>query len=308
MKAFELFRPTDLFQAFSQLEKNPEETMVKSGGTDLLIWIKKALVAPKVIVDVTTIEELNLIDYDAKKGFFIGTNVNLNRIIEDRRIAKLYPALIEACKAHSDPIVRNKATLVGNVCSAVPSADTIPPLLCYEAQPVVQSSISKRYLPLNQFLLGPRKKDCQPTEIVTHIWLPLPPTEEGYGTYLRASRRNALDLAQAGVACTVFCKEGKGVKFYAPTFRIAFGALSPIPMRVPEAEKVLNEADTIDASTIETVVSICLAAIKPISDVRASKEYRLGITASLIRAALRYCLQKSTGKTPEHPDQEGCDR
>ncbi len=286
MKAFDLFRPKDLFQAFSRLEHNQTETVLKSGGTDLLIWIKKGLIAPKEVVDLSAIDNLNEIDWVEGEGVLIGTNVSLNQIINHSGIKARFPALTEACETHSDAVVRNKATLVGNVCSAVPSGDTIPPLLCYEAQAVVQTSCSKRRLPLSQLIIGPRKKSLTKTEIVTHLWIPLPKAELSVGFYRRASRRRALDLAQAAVACALFKHQGK------PDFRLAVGALTPIPMRITAGERILNEAEKTDTKIVEAVVACVINSIQPITDVRGSREYRFAITAELVRESLSLCLAR----------------
>jgi len=283
MRAFDLFRPKDLYQAFDRLELNGHETMLMSGGTDLLIWIKKGLVSPEEVVDLGSIDSLSHTELRGNDGVLIGTNVSLNRIISHPEIKRHCPALIEACEAHSDAVVRNKATLVGNVCSAVPSGDTIPPLLCYEAEVIIQTSCSKRQLPLSQFLVGPRKKNLSKTEIVTHLWIPFPKAELSVGVYRRASRRRALDLAQAAVACTVFLHQGR------PEYRLAVGALSPVPVRIREGERVLNETYDIDKEKVERVVNSVQKAIRPITDVRGSREYRFAVTAELVRESLSLC-------------------
>jgi carbon-monoxide dehydrogenase medium subunit len=295
MKAFDVLRPNDLFQAFNCLEKDPEGTAIKSGGTDLLIWIKKGLISPRTVIDLTSIESLYSIE-EEPKGLLVGTNVPLNRVISCESVKRYFPALKDACQAHSDATIRNKATLVGNVCSAVPSGDTLPPLLCYNAEVIIQSSCSKRALPLSQFLLGPRRKNCLKTELVTHVRIPFPPKGHNKGIYRRATRRNALDLAQASVACVRF-SPNTGTEY-----RIAFGALSPVPVRVSEAEKLLNVKHDIDRRIIESVIQYCLERLNPISDVRGSKAYRLSITSELIREVLLYC----TGiETEEAGDLDG---
>lgn len=293
MKAFDLFRPKDLFQAFSPLELNQHETVLKSGGTDLLIWIKKGLVSPKEVVDLSSIDSLNEIEVKEGEGILIGTNVSLNRIIDHPEMKRRFPALIEACETHSDAVLRNKATLVGNVCSAVPSGDTIPPLLCYEAEAVVQTSCSKRHLPLPRLIIGPRKKSISKTEIVTHLWIPLLKADLSVGAYRRASRRRALDLAQAAVACTLFQHRGER------DFRLAVGALSPIPVRVSEGERILNETSNIDEKIADRVADAVLKAIQPITDVRGSREFRFAVTVELVRESLSLCLTRA--KT-----EEGC--
>lgn len=285
MLAFEMERPASLKEAFEILSRSGPDTAVKAGGTDLLVWMKKNLVHPELIVDLSLIEELKGISFDPSGGLVIGALATVNEVAEHPQVGKFYPALMDAALSHSDFVMRNKATVVGNLCSAVPSGDMIAPCCVYEGVMHLVGPAGRRKVPVMEFITGPRKNVLQKGEIVKSVELPLPKGHSA-GCYLKLGRRNALDLAQVGVACVI--TDGPGGREY----RLSFGAVTPRPVRAKVAEDLLRGVVSPDESLLDKVAEAAMACVDPITDVRASREYRISMVGELTKKALRKCLER----------------
>lgn len=285
MIAFELERPQSLEEAISILEKFGNRAMPKAGGTDLLMWMKDRLVTPDVVVDLSLIPDLAGVNFSQKEGLRIGAMASCTEVLESSAVKAHFPALYDACLSHSDWLIRNRATVVGNVCSAVPSGDVMPALYCYDATVHIAGPRGERIIPISKFILGPRKRDLGVGEIVTHILVPLPEGKTS-GCYLKLGRRNALDLAQIGVACVAL--NGSNGREY----RLAYGAVAPTPLRANLVEEMLKGIKAPDDDTLEQASALAKEAVKPIADVRASVEYRLAMVGELTKRAIKICVER----------------
>ena len=281
MHDFVLERPRSISEALEILKNHGEKAILKSGGTDVIVWLHKSLKEPEYLVDLTSIDGLRGIVIN-DDNIEIRALVTLNQVIEDITMNRYFPALVQACKAHSDPLIRNRATVVGNICAAVPSGDMIAPLMCYDAKIEIVGSKGTREVRVSDFITGPKKTSLSQEEIVTGIRIAIPFVETS-GCYLKAIRREALDIAQAAVCCTLHKGDSR-------EFRIAFCAVSPRPLRAVESEKLLNSSSIIDDSIIENAARLAAEAVNPITDVRASREYRIDMIRELTKRAISICL------------------
>lgn len=185
--------------------------------------------------------------------------------------------------------VRNRATLAGNICSAVPSADSAPALAVYDAEVLVRSIRGERRVPMAEWFTGPKKTALAPDELVIAVELRLPEKKHA-GCYMKLSRYEGEDLAQGGVAALAFADN---------TYRVAVCALGPKPVRCSATEAVLNGAKLGDKA-LEKAKEAILREVSPISDIRSSKEYRLHMTQVMLGRALETAVARLFGKGPKY--------
>jgi carbon-monoxide dehydrogenase medium subunit len=181
------------------------------------------------------------------------------------------------------------ATVGGNICNASPSADSVPPLLALGAEIVLANAQGERTVPLNEFFLGPGETVMQPGELLKEIAIPKPPKGSG-SYYLRHTPRAWMDIATVGVAAYISLdKTGKIIKS-----RIALGAVAPTPIRAEKAESILHGQLPVEGS-LEEAGMAASQETSPISDVRASADYRKHLVSVLTQRALRGAVEKAEG-------------
>lgn len=275
MKKFKYLKPASRGEAISILVKHGEAAYILNGGTDLIVEMRDKIIQPEYVVDIKAIPQLNRINYNEQKGLEIGATVTLNEISDSKVVQTHYPILAKACKTVGSYQVRNRATLVGNICNASPAADTAPPLLVLEAKVNIIGPIGgEKIVPINQFFTGVKKNILKKGEIVTSITIS-PIKDKWTGVYLKQGRKKEVDLATVGVA--VLCVRDE--------VRIALGAVAPVPVRAFKTEELLK-GKTIDESLLEKAGESALTEVSPISDIRSSQEYRVEIIKVLVRRAI----------------------
>ena len=241
----------------------------------------------KYIIDLKTIADLNFIQRDTQ-GLRIGAVTNLSDILESPLVRQLYPILTDALSVLASPQIRNTATMVGNLCNAVPSADSAPPLIALRAKLKVVNGMEERAVLVEDFFRGPGQTVLAPGELVTEIMIPAPEAP-GAGTYLKHQLREEMDLAMVGVGVYLTFDTKKAICKEA---RIALGAVAPIPMRARKAEEVLK-GQRLDSDLFETAGRIASEESKPIDDIRSSAEYRKHIVEVLTKRAGKQCLNRA---------------
>ncbi len=274
MKKFEYLKPISLREAISILVKCGGAAYILNGGTDLIVSMRDKIVQPEYLVDIKAIPQLNRITYNKQDGLNIGATVTLNEVSDSKIVQEHYPILAEACKTVGSYQVRNRATLIGNICNTSPAADTAPPLLVLEAKVNIIGPTGEKIVPIEQFFTGVKKNILKKGEIVTSITIP-PIKDKWSGVYLKQGRKKEVDLATVGVAVLSVRDE----------IRIALGAVAPTPIRAFKTEKLLK-GKIIDESLLEKAGISVLTEVSPISDVRSSQEYREEIIKVLVRRAV----------------------
>jgi carbon-monoxide dehydrogenase medium subunit len=242
-----------------------------AGGTDLLPQMRLRLRVPRLI-DVKRIPELGLIREGADGSVSIGATALLSAIAEHPAIRGRYPALRECCLVVGSFLLRNRATMIGNICNASPAADTALALMALEAEVVAAGPRGRRRIPISLFFQGPGKTALEAGELVTEVILPAA-TMDFRASYQRLSRRRGMDLATVGVL--VACG-ANGTRAH----RVVLGAVAPTPLRVSEAEALLDREGPEGASRAALVAR---DAARPITDIRGSADYRREMVAVLVR-------------------------
>ena len=279
LSKFEYYGPSTIEEACGLLEEMGAGTMLMAGGTDLLVKINRMLVAPRVVIGMKKIEGLDRISFGPSKGLTIGATALLAHVAAHAKIRKYYPAVAEAAKETANVQVRNMGTVVGNLCNGAPSAENAPTLIALGGQAVLVSRRGTRRLPLDQFFKGPGITAIEPGEIMTAVTVPPPPAGSG-ASYRHISPRGKVDISAVCVGVLLIlsgqtCKEVK----------IALGAVAPIPMRAVEAEKMLV-GKKVSRKLMQMAGLKASEESKPISDMRASAEYRKKMVAVLTERAL----------------------
>lgn len=270
MIRFEYFEPTSLAEAVQILARHRGAASVLAGGTDLLVEIKEHLRRAAHVVNIKRIPGMRELSFDPRTGLRIGALVTARQIELDEVVKAKYAGLLQSVRELGSIQVRNRATVVGNICRASPSADTLPPLIADGA--ILKTSA--RTIPLESFFTGPGKTLLGPDEIVTGIEIPAPLPRTGK-VYIKHGRRKAMELATVGVAVSVSSKET----------RIVLGAVAPTPIRARAAEAAFLK------SGMEEAAEAAMKEANPISNVRASADYRREMVKVLTRRALERAVE-----------------
>ncbi|MDA3872110.1 MAG: xanthine dehydrogenase family protein subunit M [Candidatus Marinimicrobia bacterium] len=272
---FEYEQPKNLKETFILLSKFQDKAKILAGGTDLIVNLKEELAKPKIVIDIKGITELNKIDISAD-NIFIGAGITFTEIMESTFIKEKLPILWEASKKVASIGIRNRATIVGNICSAVPSLDSAPALLVYNAEVIVQNEKNNRIISIHDWFVRPKKTTLNPDELVLGIKIPI---VKHAGVYEKLGRYKGEDLAQAGIG--IFVDEKMN-------YRFAYCAVGPIPKRMKKLEEFLK-GKVISNELIEEATELIPDEISPISDIRSSKEYR----THMMKVMFKRGLQKS---------------
>jgi CO/xanthine dehydrogenase FAD-binding subunit len=288
---FDYAKPKGIEEALSLLGSYDEEKVkVFAGGTDVIPKLKGRLVKiPEVLVDLKGLSELHFLTYDKASGLRIGALATISEVAQAPFVKERFAVLSQAAHSIASTQIQNRATIVGNICNAVPSADSAPALLCLGAELVCLSKTGERTVKMEEFFAGPNKTILRAGEIVKEIRVPEMP-EGSQGFYLKLSPRSKMDLAVVGVGVMVVREDGvfKDVK-------IGLGAVAPTPIRAKKAEGALVGAKAND-EVIRRAAKLASEESKPIDDHRASAEYRRMMVEVLVRRGIHQCLSKEMMK------------
>lgn len=280
MKAFELVVARDAAHAVALLAERGPSVRVLAGGTDLLVELKSAAQVPRVLVDISRAADMKAIAV-TDRGLSIGAMVTHTQIQRSPLIREMLPALADAAHSIGAVQTRNLGTLGGNLASCVPSMDSGPALLALDALVVIVGVSGRRQLPLAGFFAGPRKTALAPEELLLEIIIP----RENLGKpadFQKFGLRRGQALALVNAAASLWMDWERGV-CTAP--RVALGAVAPTVMRARAAEDYL-ENRPITPEVAAEAGRIAASEARPISDFRASADYRRELVAVLTRRAL----------------------
>lgn len=281
MGTFHYVRPGTLKEVCALLSEHGSDASLLSGGTDLLVRIRIGKAVPRVVIDLKKVNELQGTVDESSSGLRIGALTKLSDISEDFRVLCRFPALAEAAGSIGSVQIRNRATLAGNICNASPAADTAPALLVYDAIVNIVGPRGRRFVLAADFFRGPGQTVLERGELVESVELPFP-TEPVGASFVRLTRRRGVDLATVNVACLV-TKSGQT--------RFAFGAVGPRPFPVSDDSGLLADPQA-DPGARDALVQQLTSEARPISDVRASQEYRQAMLLVLSRRGLAAAQQR----------------
>ncbi len=281
MKPFEYHAPHSMEGLLEILNEYQERAVIIAGGTDVVPKLKGRVLSPEHVVDISGIQELSYLDYDEKEGLKIGAALTLKQLEAAEVVKEKYPALYQGCSSIASTQIRNAATIVGNICNAVPSADSAPSLLVLGAKVKIVSSERERLVPIEEFFTGVCKTVLKKNEVVTELQIPVP-EKESRSVYYSHTARRALDLAMVGVAVSGSVENG-----VCKEVKIGLGAVAVTPKRAYEAEKLLAGKTLTKELIDEAADCACTNDCSPITDMRATSEYRREMVKVLTRNGLR---------------------
>ena len=252
---------------------------ILAGGTDLLVRIRGGQVRPDLLVDVASVTTLKGIRR-TESSIEIGAAIPESDILASSVVRNALPLLAKAVGALGSVQIRNRGTLGGNLVNASPAADSAVPLLLYDAELVVVGAGGERTVPLEAFLVGPGKTVLGSGEFVRTVRVPFP--ETGTTTfYHKVGKRRALTIAIASLGAVLRIEDGR-----VTDARFAAGSVAPTPVRLRAVEEYARGSTTTEES-IEEAARLAAQAVSPISDVRASAEYRSEVIAELVARAFQ---------------------
>jgi carbon-monoxide dehydrogenase medium subunit len=264
-----------------------------AGGTDLVVNMRRGTLAPEHVLSLGRIKELCTINL-SDGTVTIGACCTVASLAESPGIASRFHALHEGALSLGSPLVRNLATAGGNLVTARPAADLPPPFMACGAGVALQSSQGQRFVPLDQFFLGPGQTVMKPAEILTSIVMETPPAFSG-SSYIKLGTRRALEISIVSVA-SFLTLESPGGRLRSA--RIVLGAVAPVPMRAMDAEKMLIgeiPSGPLFAKAGETAAG----ESKPIDDHRGSAGYRRDMVSALTRKTLQAALERANSNKRE---------
>jgi len=282
---FEFHEPHTVEEACQLMGQLGDKARPLAGGTDLLVNMKKKITAPENLVSLDRIEELREISTQGDV-VRIGSCLKVADAAKASGIKDSFAALAEGASRLGSPLIRNLATVAGNIVSARPAADLPPSLIAYGAELVVRSASGERTLPLEGFFSGPGQTVLKPDEIVVAIVIKKPPENSG-SAYIKLGVRETLEISIVNVAVSLTLDNG-AIK----DARVVLGSVAPTPVRAPSAEKALigeKPSDALFAKAGEAASSDA----RPIDDFRGSAEYRRDMVAALARRALAAALSRA---------------
>ncbi|MBC7227022.1 MAG: xanthine dehydrogenase family protein subunit M [Thermoflexales bacterium] len=298
---FELLMPRTLPEALEMLAQRAPDVMPIAGGTNVIPDLRGGRYRPACLVNVAGLPELQGVRRE-DGVLVIGAGVTIAEVLEDPLVAQVAPVLREAARMLASPLVRNRATVAGNLANASPAADMAPPLLVLDAEVELASVEATRRVPLKDFFVHVRRTVRQPHELITAIRVPLPP-ETSRARFFKVALRKADAIAVVNGAVWVEMEDGVGSREYGVrsreygvgskeygegrcrAARIALGAVAPTPIRAYEAERAL-EGRTLTPEVIAEAARLAAEATRTIDDIRGSAAYRRVVTEVMVQRML----------------------
>ncbi len=289
---FEVFQPATIAQAIALKQRHGKTARFWAGGTDMTLLWQRSLIDLDQSIDITGVGGLDRIKV-GKQAIEIGALVTLAQLERAAERHGLLKTLSDVTKLMCTPQTRTLATVGGNICNASPAADLSPVFVALDASAVLTGTGGDRSLKIVDFFTGPKRTAIKASEMLTGIKIPLPSGTTA-ASYRRVAR-TVVDIALVNASSSVTVN-AKGA---ITRVLIGLGAVGPVILRAPEAEKQLlgKSINELPRRLLEEAGAQAAAVVQPISDVRASADYRRHMTKILVRRTLDDCIAELGGQT-----------
>ena len=276
---FQFLEPETFEEVQHIVEKNKGDAVLMAGGTDLLVNLKRKVITAKIVISLEKVGSLKQIDYSKSAGLTLGSMVRISELVEMPLIKQKFPLLAIAANKLGSPQIRNRATLGGNICTARPAGDTIGPLTAYGAELLLIRGAESRWEPISQFISGPGKTTRKDGEVLAAIKIKPFAAHTGV-SYVKYGVRKAMEIAMVSVTTAITFD---GIECKKAT--IVLGAVAPTFIRSIGAEEFLG-SKKITTTVAEEAAALAASGCKPITDVRASAEYRRDLVKVLTKRGI----------------------
>jgi carbon-monoxide dehydrogenase medium subunit len=271
---YDYLEPATIAEACAMLNKGNGKAAIIAGGTDLLVNMKKSLVKPDSLVSLASLTGLNKIQFDERNGLSLGPLVTVAQVNGSDIIRDRFPALHIASGKLGSPQVRNRATVGGNICTARPAADLIGPLMAYGATVSISNGKKERSELLENIFKGPGQTTLAGNEILTGIKVKTPAAHAG-ASYIKYGIRKVMEISVVNVTVVLTFKD-----LVCTSARVILGAVAPTFLRFKTAEDTLT-GQKITNELAQQTGRLAADYCRPISDIRASAEYRRELVKAL---------------------------
>jgi carbon-monoxide dehydrogenase medium subunit len=276
----EYLAPNNLKDALILLKKWRSRGELIAGGTNVIPELRAKTLRKEILIDLSHLKNLSYIK-EEKKRIRIGALTTMSEIATSKTIRSKACILSEAVWQIGNPLVRNRATIAGNLADASPAADSAVPLLVLEASIVVEKHKGKRkQIPINEFFMGVNKTVLKRNELIREIVFPKPAPSSRM-VYSKLGLRNAMAISVVSVGVLAEMEKGR-----CNRARIALGAVAPTPRRAYGVENLL-EGQAVTEELIDQCCEVIQKEIQPITDVRATLEYRRSMASVLLKRLLQ---------------------
>lgn len=285
--SFDYYTPSTVNEAIGLLKQHGSEAMILSGGMSLIPLMKLRLATPQCLIDINRIQGLGYIKEDG--GFLrIGTLARESDLERSELVRSKYPILIDTTAFIGDPLIRNRATIGGNLAHADPANDHPATMLALEAEVVLTGPKGERKIPISGFFTGLFATARDPDEILTEVRIPIPPPRSG-GAYFKLERKVG-DFATAAAAAQLTLGRGDVCE------RVGIGLtnVGPTPIKAKKAEGALR-GKKIDTEAIKRAAKLASEECEPKTDLRGSAEYKRDLIRVLTTRALNRALERARG-------------
>ena len=284
METFEYIKPRSLDGAIDALNKY-ENAFLLAGGTDLLVGMKYDSIKPKCIIDIKEISRMNTFEFS--DGWRFGALTTVRDIEVSDRLRQTMPFLSQAAKALGSIQIRNRATIGGNLCNASPCANFGEMFLAMDAMLRIISKDGERQMALQDFFTGPNQTVLKKDEVLTEIMVP-EDAGRAEGIFLKHSAGKSNDLGLVNIAVILHREPGKDL---CKKIAIAMGAVAPTPMRAKQAEAILTN-NKLTPDLISRAAEKASDEAAPISDFRASADYRRSLVRAMVSKGIKGLLKR----------------
>lgn len=290
---FDYYEPTTLEDCLSLLSELGGNAKLLAGGTDLLVRMKRQVDRPLHVISLARVPGLDRIVPRNGHGVTIGSGVTAATLARHELLNDRFSSLAQAAGRLGAPMIRNLATLGGNLVTARPAADLPPACMVLDATLKLKSTGGERDVPAQDFFRGPGDSLIEPHELLTAVNMETPPPWSG-GAYIKLGARKALEISMVNVAALITLQSPDGPIVNA---RIALGAVAPTPVRAFAAEELLigdKPSETLFQRAGEVGVGMC----SPITDHRGTMEYRCMMIEVLTKRALAMAFEEARAWKP----------